>query len=78
MTRRTASNMTPPAWNMNPIMLNLISPKDAMMTPITMNETLNSVLKFAGDTPRVQVVMRTATGVVAWPLVSSCSSLFCV
>lgn len=46
-------------------MLNLISPNEAMMTPMTMNETFPSVFMFGGATPRVQVAIRTATGVVA-------------
>lgn len=65
MTRRTASKTMPPAWYRKPTMLNLISPNEAMMTPMTMNETLPSVFMFGGATPRVQVAIRTATGVVA-------------
>lgn len=46
-------------------MTNLISPREAMMTPRTMKETLPRVFMFGGCIPRVQVVISTATGVVA-------------
>lgn len=46
-------------------MLNLISPNEAMMTPMTMNETLPRVFMFGGATPSDQVASSTATGVVA-------------
>lgn len=41
------------------------------MTPITMNETFPNVLKFGGATPNDQVARSTATGVVAFHLVSA-------
>jgi hypothetical protein len=46
-------------------MTNWISPIEAMTTPITMKETFPSVFRLTGATPRLQVVMRTATGIVA-------------
>ena len=73
MTRRMASKMMPPTWNMNPIMTNLISPKEAMMTPTTIMETFPSVLRLGAEAPRPQVAKRTATGVVAcqWSVLGS-------
>jgi hypothetical protein len=47
-------------------MTNWISPIEAMTTPITMKEMFPSVLRLTGATPRPQVVMRTATGMVAY------------
>jgi hypothetical protein len=47
-------------------MTNLISPREAIMTPTTMTETLASVRMLGGAMPRVQVTRRTATGVVAY------------
>jgi hypothetical protein len=44
----------------------LISPKEAMITPRTMKETLPRVFKLSGETPIIQDARRTATGVVAW------------
>lgn len=43
----------------------MISPADAIITPMTMKETLPRVLRFGGASPKIQLVMRTATGVVA-------------
>lgn len=45
---------------------NLISPKDAITTPITMNETLNRTFILGEPAPRAQVARRTATGMVAY------------
>jgi hypothetical protein len=66
MLRRIASKKTPAIWKRKPVRTNLISPADAMMTPITMKETLPRVLRFGGARPKSQLVRRTATGVVAW------------
>lgn len=46
-------------------MTNWISPNEAMMTPMTIKDTLNNTLRFGGDMPMDQVVSRTATGMVA-------------
>ena len=42
-----------------------ISPYEAIMTPITINETFPRVLRLGGARPSVHLVRRTATGVVA-------------
>ena len=65
MTSLTASNITPPIWNKNPMSTNWISPKLAMMTPTTMMATLKNTLRSACASPMLQVASRTATGVVA-------------
>ena len=65
MTRRTASKAIPAHWKRKPTMTNWISPMEAITTPMTMKDTLPSVFRLTGDTPRPQVVMRTATGIVA-------------
>jgi hypothetical protein len=49
----------------NPVKTNLISPRDAMMTPTTMAVTFPRVLRDGGAIPRDQVARRVATGVVA-------------
>jgi hypothetical protein len=66
MTILIASKIIPPTWYRNPVRTKSISPKDAMMTPITMAETLRSFLKLTASTPSAQVASRTATGVVAY------------
>lgn len=48
MDKRIASKMIPPTWKRKPTMTNLISPREAMMTPSTMNDTLPSVLTLGG------------------------------
>jgi hypothetical protein len=65
MTRRVASKMIPPTWNRKPTSWNLTSPKEAMITPTTMMETLARTFMLAGAIPIPQVASRTATGVVA-------------
>lgn len=65
MVRRMASKMIPAIWKRKPVRTNLISPKDAMTTPMTIKETFPRVLKFGGVMPIPQVARRTATGVVA-------------
>ena len=50
---------------MNPIMVNLISPIEAMMTPRTMNEIFPSRLSFTGAIPMAQVASSVATELVA-------------
>jgi hypothetical protein len=44
----------------------LISPKEARATPKTMIRTLNNTLSFGLETPKIQEVIRTATGATAW------------
>jgi len=44
---------------------NLISPMEAMTTPITMNETLRKTFKLGLVMPKIHPAKRTATGVVA-------------
>jgi hypothetical protein len=65
MDKRMASKMMPPTWKRKPTMTNLISPREAMMTPMTMKDTFPRVFMLGGCKPMVQVVIRTATGVVA-------------
>lgn len=47
-------------------MTNWISPKEAIMTPITIKETLRNTFKSGGAKPMPHVTRRTATGVVAF------------
>jgi hypothetical protein len=65
MTKRIASKAIPAAWNRKPVMTNLISPIEATTTPMTMKDTFPSVFRLTGETPRPQVVSKTATGIVA-------------
>jgi hypothetical protein len=53
---------------MKPIHMNLISPTEAMMTPMTMTETFRKTRRLGWETPSIQLEKRTATGVVAWKL----------
>lgn len=74
MVKRMASKMIPATWRRKPSMTNWISPKEAMMTPITMKETFPRVFKLGGERPMTHDVIRTATGVVAYNSVNSRSS----
>lgn len=65
MTNRMASNTMPAHWKMKPMRRNSISPMEAIITPITMKETLKRTFMSVGATPRPQVTRRTATGIVA-------------
>lgn len=68
MTRRRASKMIPPHWMRKPSISNLISPKEAITTPITMIATLPRVLKLAGAMPKAQVAKRVTTAFVAYKI----------
>lgn len=46
-------------------MSNLISPYEAMATPITIVDTLASVFMLGGARPKIQVARRVATALVA-------------
>jgi hypothetical protein len=48
-----------------PVRSNLISPYEAMATPITIADTFARVFMFAGASPRIQVAMRVTTAFVA-------------
>lgn len=50
---------------MKPIMVNLISPMEAMITPRTMKEMFPSKLSFTGAMPMAQVASSVATELVA-------------
>lgn len=77
MTRRVASKIMPPIWKRKPIITNLISPIEAMITPTTMTATLKRTLRLTGAIPMAQVANSTATGVVAWksPLASASAAV---
>ena len=42
-----------------------------MTTPTTMMDTFPSVFRLGEETPRAQLVNRTATGIVAWSSIST-------
>lgn len=65
-TRRVASKPVAATWHRNPARTNLISPKEAMMTPRTMKETLKRVFASKGLILRPHVMRRTTTGFVAF------------
>lgn len=52
----------------NPIRSNLISPKEAIITPKTMIPTLLRVLTFRGAMPKAQVAKRVTTTFVAFSI----------
>jgi hypothetical protein len=66
IARRVASQMTPSMLKTNPMKTNLISPREAIMTPMTMAATFPSVLRLGGWVPSTQVASRVTTGVVAY------------
>lgn len=65
-TRRVASKPVAATWHRNPARTNLISPKEAIITPRTMKETLKRVFASKGFIFRDQVIRRTTTGFVAF------------
>lgn len=65
-TRRVASKPVAATWQRKPARTNLISPKEAIMTPRTMKETLKRVFASKGFILRDQVITRTTTGFVAF------------
>jgi hypothetical protein len=62
---RMASLKMPPAWKKKPIQTNLISPREASVTPKTMKRTLRRTFSFGEATRKSQEVRRTATGALA-------------
>ena len=65
-----ASAKTPPAWKKKPSQTNLISPYEARATPKTMKRTLRRTRSLGETTPNAHEVRRTATGALAWMVVS--------
>jgi hypothetical protein len=68
--KRTASAKIPPVWKKKPTQTNLISPKEASVTPKTMKRTLRRTFSLGLATRKSQEVRRTATGALAYEFVS--------
>lgn len=64
-TSLNASKIFPKTWYANPVELKRISPYEAIITPITINEIFLKVRRFGFSIDKHQPARRTATGVVA-------------
>ncbi len=70
MIMRMASLKIPPAWKKKPIQTNLISPKEASVTPNTMKRMLRRTAILGLATRKSQDVIKTATGALAWEVLA--------